>query len=88
VDRADEAAIQPSEESLAQTPGNPFFNAVLQFLASALGEGERDDRRRRNAIGKEVRDPLRDDFGLARSGTGDDLEMCSSMTHRLSGLTG
>ena len=75
VDRADEQPGQPVQRRRAEPVFHPVGDPVLQLLGGPLGERERHDRLGRQALGEQVRHPLRDHLGLARSGGSDDLKV-------------
>ena len=75
VNRADKEAVEPIECLAPQPRHDSCLYSVLQFRRRALGEREGDNGIRPNALGQEIRDPLRDDLGLARPSRRNDLHV-------------
>ena len=62
-------------------------DARLELLRGPLGERERDDPRRVGAVRHQVREPLRDNFGLARTSACDDLQVRAAVQYGRSRVT-
>lgn len=68
VDCADEEPVQPVQGRSSESFLDPNGDALLQLGGGAFGEREGHDALGGDAIGEEIYDPLRYDFGLAGTG--------------------
>ena len=88
MDRADEQPGQPVERRHAEPVLDSVGDPVAQLLGGPFGERERHDRLSRQAIGEQVRHPLRDDLGLSRSRGSDDLKVTAPVTDSIARRSG
>ncbi len=75
VDRPDEQRRQAVAPLPAQLLGDALRNPIPEFPSRPLGERERDDRCRGDALADERRNALRHRLRLSRPGTSDDLDV-------------
>lgn len=73
---------------IAESPGDPLGDAMLQFFGRPLGEGEGHNGVGGQAIREQIGDTLGNYLGFARPGGSDNLQMTATMPDSSESVTG